>query len=103
MATTKPTPEEIEAARQMVAKADAEAEATKRAQNQQLIQPFLDVGLGSTEENSQVREVIRVLREKAIDLQSIDRNLPNILFVTATSLENADDKIRSLAAMNPQP
>ena len=86
MATTKPTPEEIEAARQMVAKADAEAEATKRAQNQQLIQPFLDVGLGSTEENSQVREVIRVLREKAIDLQSIDRNLPNILFVTALSL-----------------
>lgn len=103
MPSAKPTPEEIEAARALVAQADATEAAKTRQETLALIAPLVDAGWGSTDENSPVRVAAKALRDKAMTMSSIDPQLPNTLFTTATVMETVNDKIRSLAALNAAP
>ena len=97
---TKPTPQEIEAARQMVAEADAAAAAERKASVLATLTPFTDAGLGSTAEDGGVATLISVLRANYATLSEIDPSLPNLAFSTAQVLQTLDGRIRSLAAMN---
>lgn len=100
MAKAEPTPEDIEAARAMVAAADAAARGAQKAEVIAKLQPLIDVGLG--QENSQVSlpDLIAALRLNYGALASIDNNLPNLAFSTAQVLETLNDRIRSLMALN---
>ena len=100
MAKTQPTPEEIAAARQMVAEADAAAAAERKASVLATLTPFTDAGLGSTTEGGGVAALIGVLRANYTTLAEIDPSLPNLAFSTAQVLQTLDGRIRSLAAMN---
>ena len=103
MATEKnPTPEELEAARALIAKADAAEARRVRQQTRDLVAPFIEAGWGSSDENSAIRVAIRALKEKAITLSAYDPNLPNSFFTTATVMETVDDKIRTMAAMSAE-
>ena len=95
-----PTAEEIAAARQMVAEADAAAAAERKASVLATLTPFTDAGLGSTAEGGGVAALISVLRANYTALAEIDPSLPNLAFSTAQVLQTLDDRIRSLAAMN---
>lgn len=104
MATEKnPTPEELEAARALIAKADAAEARRARQEARDLVAPFIAAGWGSTDENSPIRVAAKALRDKAMTVSAIDPQLPNTLFTTATIMETVDDKVRSLAAMNAPP
>lgn len=100
---TNPTPEEIEAARALVAKADAAKAAKNRQDVLALIAPLIAAGWGSTAEDSPLRVAAKALRDKAMTMSAIDPQLPNTLFTTATIMETVDDKVRSLAALNAEP
>ena len=102
MTKTQPTPEDVEAARALIAKADAAEAARARQKTRDLIAPFIAAGWGSTDENSPVRVAIRALKEKAITLSAYDPNLPNSFFTTATVMGTVDDKIRTMAAMSAE-
>lgn len=103
MATT-PTPEQIEAARALVAQADAAEAARKRQETRDLVAPFIAAGWGApAADESPVRLAARALREKAMTMSSIDPQLPNTLFTTANIMDTVDDKIRSLAALSADP
>lgn len=104
MATEKtPTAEELEAARALIAKADAAEAARVRQENRDLAAPFIEAGWGSPDENSALRIAAKALRDKAATMATYDPNLPNTLFTTATIMETVDDKIRSMATLNAEP
>ena len=107
MAKAQPTPEEIEAARQMVANADAAAAAEKRAAVIEKLKPFTDAGLGATTDGGAVASLIAALTANYASLADIDPSLPNLAFSTAQVLRTLDDRVRTLATANapsqPQP
>lgn len=102
MPTSQPTPEELEAARALIAKADAAEARRVRQETRDLVAPFIEAGWGSSDENSALRVAAKVLRDKAATMAAYDPNLPNTLFTTATIMENVDDKIRSMVAMSAE-
>ncbi|WP_312599053.1 hypothetical protein [Brevundimonas sp.] len=100
------TPEEVEAARQLVAQADAAAATERKAAVLATLKPFTDAGLGSTPEGGAVAALISAMRANYATLGEIDPSLPNLVFSTAQVLQTLDDRVRSLSAMNaatPQP
>lgn len=99
MAKTQPTPEEIEAARQMVAEADAAAAAEKKSVVLEKLKPFMDAGLGAAEGGA-VGPLITALQAGYTTLAEIDPTLPNLAFSTAQVLQTLDNRIRSLVAAN---
>ena len=103
MPTTKPTPQEIEAARQMVKKADAEAEAARRAANLERLAPLtaLGFGPGATIEAS-VPDLVSGMRA-ARDLRDIDPNLADMADATARVLETFADRARMAIQANQPP
>lgn len=98
-----PTPAQIEAANDVIRRGNEAAAKAKREETRAVVEPFLAAGLGSQDPESPIRRAIKALRDKALTLQAIDANAPNAFFVTANCLENADDKIRSLAALSADP
>lgn len=99
-ATPSPTPEEIEAARQLVATADAAASEARKAEVIAKLQPLTDAGLGQDDASVSLPELITVLRNNYGALAAIDNNLPNLAFSTAQVLETLNDRVRSLVALN---
>ncbi|WP_293826025.1 hypothetical protein [uncultured Brevundimonas sp.] len=95
-----PTPEEIEAARQLVAEADAAAAAERKAAVIEKLKPFTDAGLGATADGGAVGALIAAMRANYASLAEIDGSLPNLAFSTGQVLQTLDDRVRSLAAMN---
>jgi hypothetical protein len=98
--TRTPTPEEIEAARQLVAQADAAAAEAAKAAAREKLQPLADVGLGGDAPVGSWADVMDALRSNASALGAIDSNLPNLAFSTAQVLSTMNDRIRSLLAVN---
>jgi len=102
MAAT-PTPEEIEAARLLVAEADAaEAEAARAAVRAKL-QPLIDAGWGGESVEANWADLTSALRTNASALAEIDPNLPNLAFSTAQVCATLNDRLRSLMALNAAP
>lgn len=98
------TAEEIEQQRANVAAADAAAAAERKAAAMAVLQPFLDAGWGSSSETSPIKTAIKVAQDAAHTLQAIDPTTANLMFSMAMPMVTADDKIRTLAAMNaPSP
>lgn len=100
MAKTQPTPEEIEVARAVVAEADAAAAADRKAAVIEKLKPFTDAGWGAPLETSTLQVAIKALREKANTLAEIDPDLSNLLFAVSQPMATADDRLRSLVAVN---
>lgn len=95
-----PTPEEIEAAREMVAQADAAAAAAAKAAVRAKLQPLIDAGLGGDAPTATWADLVAALRANASALGEIDTNLPNLAFSTAQVLSTLNDRVRSLMALN---
>lgn len=100
---TKETPEEIEAMRAKVAKADAAAAASLRADRRAALQPLIDGGLGSSEEGNAVATLTKTLRDNAQLLGSMDQNLLSAAISGAQVLDTINDRVRSLWAMAQEP
>ena len=103
MPTTKPTPEEIEAARDLVAKADAEAEAARRAANLERLAPLTALGFGPDGEiKASVPDMIAAIRS-ARDLRDVHPDLADMADATARVLETFADRARTaIQANQPQ-
>ena len=97
---SNPTPEEIEAARQMVAQADAAAAEASRAAVRAKLQPLADLGFGGEAPVGSWSDLLTTLRANASALAEIDQTLPNLAFSTATVLTTLNDRVRSLLALN---
>lgn len=95
-----PTPEEIEAARQMVAQADAAAAAAAKASVRAKLQPLVDAGPGGDAPTGTWADLIAGLRANASGLGEIETNLPNLAFSTAQVLSTLNDRVRSLMTLN---
>lgn len=95
-----PTPEEIEAAREMVAEADARAERERRAQNLERLAPLtaLGFGPGATIEAS-VPDMIAAIRS-ARDLRDVHPDLADMADATARVLETFADRARTAIQAN---
>lgn len=97
----KPTPEEIGAARALVATADAEADQARRAEVIATLKPLTDLGLGGDAKfKATPAELTAALRASAGALAAVDPNLPNLTLSTAQVLDTLNDRIRSLVALN---
>ena len=103
MAKTKATPEEIEAARALVAEADAAAASENRKKRLAVFQPLVDAGWGSNDEASPIKAAIKAARDNAASFGVVDANFPNTLYTLATLMATVDDKVRSEVAMNQEP
>lgn len=97
---SNPTPEEIKAARQMVAQADAAAAEASRAAVRAQLQPLADLGFGGEAPVGSWSDLLTALRANASALGEIEQNLPNLAFSTATVLTTLNDRVRSLLALN---
>ncbi len=103
MAKTTTTPEEVEAARALVAQADAAAAAENRKQRLADFSPLAEAGWGSKDSNSPLLVAIRAARDNATLLAKYDINLPSTLYTLASLMATVDDKVRSEVAMNQEP
>ena len=103
MTTTKPTPEEIENYREMVAEADAEAEAARRADNLERLAPLTALGFGpGATIKASVPDMIAAIRS-ARDLRDVHPDLADMADATARVLETFADRARTaIQANQPQ-
>lgn len=96
-----PTAEEIEAARALVAAADAAAAEATKAANRLKLQPLTNIGLGGSGPlTCSLAELVAALRSSAMTLVDLDGALPNLAFSTAQVLETMSDRVRSLVIQN---
>lgn len=96
-----PTAEEIEAARALVAAADAAAAEATKAANRLKLKPLTDIGLGGPGPlTCSPTELVSALRASAMTLVDLDSALPNLAYSTAQVLETMQDRVRSLVAQN---
>ena len=103
MAKTAATPEEIEAARALVAKADADAAAENRKQRLAAFAPLAEGGWGSSDSESPLQIAIRAARDNAQLMAQYDPNFPSTLYTLAMLMATVDDKVRSEIALNQEP
>lgn len=103
--TTKPTQEEIDAAREIVAQADAEAAEAARLANLAAVQALTDVGLGTDEPmDISVRELVQAIQAQVqVAAAASDITLVNLFTATANCLRTLDDRVRSIVAQNQPP
>lgn len=98
-----PTPEEIEAARQLVAEADARAERERRAQNLERLAPLLALGFGPDGViQSSTSDLVAGIRS-ARDLRDVDMGLADVADATARVLETFADRARVAIQANQPP
>lgn len=98
---TPPTPEEVEAARQLVSQADAAAAEAAKAANRARLAPLVALGLGGAGPLAcSATDLAACLRANAMALADMDATLPNLAFSSAQVLETMNDRIRSLTAQN---
>lgn len=103
--TNKPTPEEIEAARLLVAQADAESQREARQAALDAVQPLIDVGFGGDEIiEATMAEVIAAIRAQIQSPTATrDMALLNLYTATANCLTTLNDRVRSIVAQNQPP
>lgn len=103
--TTKPTEEEVEAARQIVAQADAEQEAATRAANLAAVQGLVDLGFGvDSPVVVPISDLVQGLRQQApLMAISSDTTLMRLCDSTAQVLQTLNDRVRSIVALNREP
>ncbi|MET4683677.1 hypothetical protein [Brevundimonas faecalis] len=95
------TPEQIEAMRLEVQAYDAAQNEAGKAAVRALIQPLIDLGLGGSDPlTASPVQLATAMRTAAPTLASVDPSLPNLLFSTAQVFETANDRIRTLVALN---
>lgn len=98
---TPPTPEEVEAARQLVFQADAAAAEAAKAANRARLAPLVATGLGGAGPlTCSATDLAACLRANAMALSDMDATLPNLAFSSAQVLETLSDRIRSLVSQN---
>lgn len=98
---TPPTPEEVEAARQMVFQADAAAAEAAKAANRAKLAPLVALGLGGAGPlTCSAADLAACLRANAMALADMDATLPNLAFSSAQVLDTLSDRIRSLVSHN---
>lgn len=103
MPTTKPTPQEIEAARQMVAKADAEAEAARRAANLKRYPPLIVSGFGPDGRiNATPAELVEAMRACRL-LDDVARDLSDFSDAAARIFETFADRASTAIQANQPP
>lgn len=99
--TPKPTPEEVEAARTLVANADAEADQVRRAEVIAKLKPLTDLGLGGDGKlEGSLADIAAAIRATAPNLAELDANLPTLMFAITGPMLTLNDRIRSLVALN---
>lgn len=103
--TTKPTEQEIEAARQIVAEADAEQAEAARLANLEAVSALTGVGLGTDDPvGVSVRDLIQAIQSQvAVAAAASDTTLMNLFSSTASVLRTLDDRVRSIVAQNQPP
>lgn len=102
---TKPTEEEIEAARQIVAQADAEKAEAARLANLAAVEALTDVGFGTDAPiEVSVPEFIQAIQgQVASAAAASDTTLLNLFTATANCLRTLNDRVRSIVAQNQPP
>lgn len=100
--TPTPTPEEIEAARQLVAEADAAEAAAARATNLAAVAPLTAVGLGTSEPIGVTVEALlaAIQGQVAAIAATGDDTLMTLLSSTSRCLRTLDDRVRSIVVAN---
>ena len=102
---TKPTEEQVQEARAIVAQADAELAEQQRQANMAVIQPLLDIGLGDDRTITvNLSDMITIIQEQ-MKPAILNQNLifMNVLNSTANNLKSLQDMIRSVEALNSLP
>lgn len=102
---TRHTDEEIEAARRIVAQAEAEEAEAARQANLAAIEGLTAVGLGTGEPvGVTVPEFIQAIQGQiAIAASASDTTLMTLFSSTASILRTLDDRVRSIVAQNQPP
>ena len=103
MPATQPTPEDIEAARNLVATADAAADAARKAEVIAKLQPLIAAGFGSENAVVDLAALSAVMPANYAALAEIDPNLPSQVMSVATLNQSINDRVRNLVALNSPP
>jgi hypothetical protein len=103
--TAKPTEEEIEAARQIVAQADAEKAEAARLANLAAVEALTEIGLGTEDPiGVSVPEFIQAIQGQVASAASAsDTTLLNLFTATANCLRTLNDRVRTIVAQNQPP
>lgn len=100
MSKADPTPEEIEAARALVLKADNAASEARKADVLAKLQPLVATGLGAEDPVIDLAALSAVMPSNYASIADIDPNLASqVLSVVSLNL-SVNDRIRNLVALN---
>ncbi|SPU55863.1 Uncharacterised protein [Brevundimonas vesicularis] len=103
MPTSQPTPEDIEAARTLVATADAAADKARKAGVIANLQPLIAAGFGAENAVVDLAALSAVMPANYAALAEIDPNLPSSVMTVARLNQSINDRIRNLVALNSPP
>lgn len=103
MSKADPTPEEIEAARALVLKADNAASEARKADVLAKLQPLVATGLGAEDPVIDLAALSAVMPSNYASIADIDPNLASqVLSVVSLNL-SVNDRIRNLVGLNSPP
>jgi len=103
MPATQPTPEEIEAARNLVATADAAADMVRKSEVLAKLQPLIAAGFGGKNAVVDLAALSAVMPANYAALAEIDPNLPSQVVSVASLNQSVNDRVRNLVALNSPP
>lgn len=99
-----PTPEQLEAARQLLADHAASEAAASRAATRAAIAPFVAAGFGGDGPlNVNLGEAAQIMRANMAALGAIEPTLQNLAFSGAGVLETFNDRIRQMIVQSTDP
>lgn len=94
--TTIMTPEEAAEAEARLAQYRTAQDEAARADKRALLQPLVDVGLGTGQITGTTQQVLEAMRNTAIPIAALDHSLSNLFMSTANVLQTLDDRVRTL-------
>ncbi|PZT94675.1 MAG: hypothetical protein DI624_14470 [Brevundimonas sp.] len=103
MSKADPTPEEIEAARALVLKADNAASEARKAEVLAKLQPLVATGFGAENAVIDLAALSAVMPSNYAGLADVDPNLASQVLSVVSLNQSVNDRIRNLVALNSPP